>query len=144
VPIAALLFWLYDATVHTTAAAVCVALALLPLGSIVRSLGDILLGMSAVKLVRINGLYAGYYTVVLFFSGQFAPIEVLPGWMQTIAHVLPFYWVLGFPTELLVGRAQLADAPLALAVLLGWFVVLFWALRLAWPRAMRASETVGG
>lgn len=144
VPISALLFLAYDAVVHTTAGAVLVAIALLPLGSMVRVLADLLLGLSAVKLIRINGLYAGYYTVVLFFSGQFAPIDVLPEWMQSASRLLPFYWVLGFPTELFVGRADIGDAPLALAVLLGWFVVLLLALRRAWPVAMRASETVGG
>jgi ABC-2 type transport system permease protein len=144
VPISALLFVVYDAVIHTTALAVVVAVALLPLGSMVRVLGDLLLGLSSVKLIRINGLYAGYYTVVLFFSGQFAPIDVLPEWMQTVSKLLPFWWVLGFPTELFVGRADVSEAPLALAVLLGWFVVLYGALRLAWPRAMRAGETVGG
>jgi ABC-2 type transport system permease protein len=144
VPVSAMLFLAYDATVDTSAAAVLVAILLLPIASMVRLLGDVLIGLTSVKLIRISGVLAAYYTVVLFFSGQFAPIEVLPEWMQTVSRVLPFWWILGYPTELVVGRADVGDAWIAALVLGGWFTALLLALRWIWPRAMRHAETVGG
>jgi ABC-2 type transport system permease protein len=144
VPIAGVLFVAFDATIDTTAPAVLVALALLPLACAVRMVGDVLLGLVSVKFIRINGILAGYYTVVLFFSGQFAPIAVLPDWMQVVAKALPFWWIAGYPTELLVGRAQVDDSWIALAVLAAWMAGYWVVFRRVWPRAMRASETVGG
>lgn len=144
VPIAALLFVAFDAQVDTTPGKVAVALALLPLASLVRYVGDVLVGLAAMWVVRIDGILGAYYTVTLFLSGQFAPIEVLPGSLQTVAKALPFWWILGYPTELLTGRGELGDAWIGALVLLGWFAGLMALLRVVWPRAMRAAETVGG
>jgi ABC-2 type transport system permease protein len=143
-PSAAALFVAFDAEVDTSLPAVLVAIALLPAASTLRMLLDALIGLTSVKLIRINGILAAYYTVVLFFSGQFAPIEVLPEWMQDVALALPFWWILGYPTELLTGRADVGDAWIAVLVLGAWLAVAFGALRVLWPRAMRAAETVGG
>lgn len=144
IPTAAMLFIAFDAEVATSVGQVLVAIALLPLASLVRYLGDVLVGLSAMWVVRVNGILGAYYTVMLFFSGQFAPIEVLPDWMEAVARVLPFWWIVGYPTELIVGRADLADAWIGACVLSGWFVALLLVLRVVWPRAMRAGETVGG
>lgn len=144
VPTAAVLFWAFDAQVDTSAAKVLVALALLPVASMVRYLSDVLIGLSSMWLIRISGVLGAYYTVVLFLSGQFAPIDVLPHWMQLAAKALPFWWILGYPTELLIGRGDLGDAWIAAVVLGGWLAALLLVLRTVWPRAMRAAETVGG
>ncbi len=144
VPIAGVLFVAFDATVHTTPLAVVAALALLPLGAGVRMLTDSLLGLTSVKFIRISGILAAYYAIVTFFSGQFAPLAALPDWMQQIARALPFWWVTGLPAELLIGRADPSEALTGAAVLGAWLVVSWVALQVAWPRAMRIAETVGG
>ena len=144
VPTAALLFVAFDASISPSAGAVVAAMVLLPIASVVRFLGDVLVGLSAMWLVRVNGLLGAYYSVSLFFSGQFAPIDVLPEWMQHVAKVLPFWWILGYPTELLVGRGDAGDWWIGALVLGGWLLALLGVLHVVWPRAMRAGETVGG
>ncbi|MCB0879423.1 MAG: ABC-2 family transporter protein [Thermoleophilia bacterium] len=144
VPAAFAVGWYFDAEVHPSVGAVVVALLLLPLASVVRTLGDVLIGLTSVKFIRIGGILTSYYTVVVFMSGQFAPLTVLPDWMQTVAKALPFWWIVGYPVELLMGRADPHQAWIAALVLLTWFVAAMTFLRWVWPRAMRAAETVGG
>ena len=53
--------------------------------------------------------------VVLAISGIFYPLQALPGWVQTIAQVLPVYW-----TGLGLRSALLPDAAVALEVGQSW------------------------
>lgn len=79
----------------------------------------------------------------MILSGQFAPISALPGWLQSVAHALPYYWTLGFPLELLVGRASVEQVPMAIAILLAWIVATFAIFQPAWRAGTRAFEAVG-
>lgn len=143
IPTSGILYWLFDATIDTSVAHVAVWVLVVPLAGAVRYLADSLFALSAMWLVKIDGLRTIYYLFVLFLSGQFAPISVLPGPVETLARVLPFYWTLGFPVELLVGTARVQDAWIGLLVLVGWTTVLAVAIRPVWRAGTRALESVG-
>jgi ABC-2 type transport system permease protein len=142
VPAAVILFVAFDAQVHTSAAAVLVGLVVLPLATTSRFLLDTLLALTSLWLVRVDGVRGIYYMLLVLLGGQFAPLDVLPHALRTIARALPFYWTLGYPTELLAGRAPVADAWLGAAVLLAWICVLFVAVRVTWRRGAVAYEAV--
>jgi ABC-2 type transport system permease protein len=143
IPTAALLFVAFDATVHTTTVAVLAALVVVPLASLTRFLSDSLLAITSMWLVRIDGIRGIYYLLLLLLGGQFAPLAVLPHALQVAAKALPFYWTLGYPTELLVGRAPVADAWIGALVLAAWSSVLFAVMQVVWRRGTRAFEAVG-
>lgn len=142
-PIGAVLFVLFDARVDPSVGAVLVALLVLPLAATTRFLVDSLVALTSMWLVRIDGIRGIYYLALLLLGGQFAPLDVLPGWLQSIAYALPFYWTLGYPTELLVGRAEVGDAWIALLVLAGWTTAGYALLQPIWRAGTRAYEAVG-
>ncbi len=143
VPIAAILAAAFDATVDGSVHAILVALVVLPLAALVRLLVDSLFALSSMWLVRIDGIRNMYYLVLLLLGGQFAPVDVLPGWLHAVALALPFYWTLGYPTELLVGRASVGDAWIGIAVLAAWSLLTIAVLQPAWRASTRAYEAVG-
>ncbi|MCW2927202.1 MAG: hypothetical protein JWM86_1170 [Thermoleophilia bacterium] len=143
IPAAAVLFIGFDATIDSGLGALAAAVVILPLASAVRFLADSLLALTSMWLVRIDGIRGIYYLLLLLLGGQFAPLAVLPEWLQAVAKALPFYWTLGYPTELLVGRADVADAWIGAAVLGAWTLGLFAALRPTWRAGARAFEAVG-
>lgn len=142
-PVSVLFVWVFDAQVDLRPAALALALIVLPLAAATRFLVDSIFALSAMWLTRIDGLRNMYYLVLLLLGGQFAPIDVLPDWLRAVALALPFYWTLGFPTELLVGRAPMSDAWIGLAVLSAWTIALFFILQPAWRAGTRAYEAVG-
>ena len=143
-PVAALLALVFDAALELRPAAVALGvLVVLPLATLVRMLVDSLFALSSMWLTRIDGMRNLYYLLLLLLGGQFAPVDVLPGALRAVAMALPFYWTLGFPTELLAGRATAADAALGLVVLAAWALVLLVILQPAWRRSTRAYEAVG-
>jgi ABC-2 type transport system permease protein len=143
VPIAAILAVTFDASIDARPWAIAVAAIVLPLAALVRLLVDSLFALTSMWLVRIDGIRNMYYLLLLLLGGQFAPIDVLPQWLQPVALALPFYWTLGYPTELLVGRASIDDAWIGIAVLAAWAVGTLAVLQPAWRASTRAYEAVG-
>ena len=144
VPVAAILVFAFDASVDLRPGALAMALlVVLPLAALVRLLVDSLFALTSMWLTRIDGIRNMYYLVLLLLGGQFAPIDVLPTALQAVAKALPFYWTLGFPTELLIGRASIAEAWTGAAVLAAWAIGTLLVLQPAWRAGTRAYEAVG-
>lgn len=133
----------FGAAFDASAAAMLAAAALVPFAIVTRYLMDSLVATLAFRFVRIEGIRALHLLALLFLGGQFAPLDVFPDALATVARALPYYWTLGFPVELFVGRAPLADAWTGLLVLAAWSTALYLAFRVAWSRGVRALESVG-
>ena len=141
--IAAALFWAFDARVDLRPLALIPLLALVPLTIAAKTCCDMLVACTSMWLTRIDGIRGMYLLIILLMSGQFAPLEVLPEPMQDVARILPFYWMLGFPTELIIGRAPISDAWIAIVALGAWTIVLYMVLQPVWRAGTRAYEAVG-
>ena len=84
-----------------------------------------------------------YVIAALFLTGQMAPLSLMPQWVQSVAGVLPFRWMVAFPVELLLGRLspeQVIDGFLMQALWLGAGLAV---LALTWSRAARRYSAVG-
>jgi len=143
VPIAAVMFLVFDARIAGSVGAVLAAIALIPLASVTRALVDTLFASTSLWLVRIDGIRNLYYMLLLLLGGQFAPLALFPAWLQNGARALPFYWTLGYPTELAIGTAPLSEAWIGALVLTGWALVTFAVLQPVWRAGIRAHEAVG-
>jgi ABC-2 type transport system permease protein len=84
-----------------------------------------------------------YYVLMLFLSGQVAPIGLFPAPVQLAANVLPFRWMVAFPVELLLGRLSLRETAAGFAVLLAWLAVGFVGLRITWRLGLKQYSAVG-
>jgi ABC-2 type transport system permease protein len=93
---------------------------------------------------RADSLLALQDSLVFLLAGQVAPLALLPGPMKTIATVLPFRSMLGFPVEALAG--QLDDAGLAAGFLVqaSWLVFAIVVSVALWRAGVRRYSAVGG
>jgi ABC-2 type transport system permease protein len=99
--------------------------------------------LSAFWLTKVSAINAVFFSLFTFLGGQFAPLSVLPGWMQTVAAWTPFPWTLAFPVEVLTGRRTGGELLLGYGAQLVWIVVALLVLRLLWSRATRRYSAVG-
>ncbi|TMB97694.1 MAG: hypothetical protein E6J38_01490 [Chloroflexi bacterium] len=77
------------------------------------------------------------------FAGQIAPIALMPAALQAICYALPFYYILGVPTEILRGGVSFERA---IALIVGqaiWLGVCWAAFLVAWRRGLRQFSAVG-
>jgi ABC-2 type transport system permease protein len=101
------------------------------------------LAMSALWTNRISALNQTYYVILLFMSGQFAPLTLLPGPIQVLADFLPFRWLIAFPVELLLGRLNLQATLIGFGAQLLWLGLSLLALRFVWRAGVKQYSAVG-
>ena len=143
-PAAVVLGVVFDADLSGTT--VQGALAFLPallLAMVLRFVVEWCVALSAFWLTKVSAMNAVFFSLFTFLGGQFAPLSVLPGWMQTVAAWTPFPWTLAFPVEVLLGRRTGSDLLVGYAVQAIWVVLAVLALRLLWSRATRRYSAVG-
>jgi viologen exporter family transport system permease protein len=123
-----------------------VVIAFIPVLLLAFSLGFLLewtLALAAFWTTRVSAINQTYFVVMLFFSGQMAPLEILPYPIQVMTAILPFRWMIGFPVELLLGRLTLVQTFMGLGVQTAWLLVGFVSLRFIWHRGSRIYSAVG-
>lgn len=143
-PAAVVLAVVFDADLSgTTPAAVLAFLPALVLAMVLRFVVEWCVALSAFWLTKVSALNTVFFSLFTFLGGQFAPLEVLPGWMQALAAWTPFPWALAFPVEVLLGRRTGTELLVGYGAQLAWVVVALLVLRLLWRRATRRYSAVG-
>jgi ABC-2 type transport system permease protein len=61
---------------------------------------------------------------MMFLSGVFFPVTDLPGWLQTLVHILPLTWLTDALHQVMNDGAGLSDIGVDCLVLAGWAVVM--------------------
>jgi ABC-2 type transport system permease protein len=115
----------------------------LMLAFLVRFLLEWTLAQMAFWTTRVSATNQAYFVLVLFLSGQIAPLTLFPWPIQAVAAVLPFRWLIGFPVELLLGRLTPAQALTGLGAQIVWLIVALGLVRLVWRAGVRIYSAVG-
>ena len=82
--------------------------------------------------------------LVFLLAGQVAPLAVLPPALQTLAMVLPFRYMLGFPVEVITNQLDAAGLLLGFSIQLAWVTVALILSIVLWRRGLSHYEAVGG
>ena len=81
--------------------------------------------------------------LAFLLGGQVAPVAVLPGAIQTLALALPFRYTLGFPIEVLLGRAAGLELAFGFGMQIAWLTLGALAAALIWRQGVRRYSAVG-
>ncbi len=79
-----------------------------------------------------------------FASGWVAPLDLMPDWLRRVALVLPFRTTMGFPIDVVTGRADGQGIAAGFAVGTVWLVALVAAYTALWRPAVRRYQAVSG
>jgi len=143
-PAAVLLGLIFDADLSATSAVSVLAFVpALLLAMVLRFVVEWCVALSAFWLTKVSAMNMVFFSLFTFLGGQFAPLTVLPAWMQTVAAWTPFPWTLAFPVEVLLGRRTGLELAVGYAAQLVWVAVAVLVLRFLWARAVRRYSAVG-
>ncbi len=101
------------------------------------------LALAAFWLTKVSSINNVFGMLFLFLGGQFAPLSVMPDFVQTIATILPFRWCIAFPTEVALGNVSGQDALFGFGMQMLWIGIAATVLVLTWKRAMKQYTAVG-
>lgn len=115
----------------------------LAIGFMLRFLLEWTLALAAFWTTRVSAFNRVYYSLATFLSGRAAPLAVLPTWLAGAAMALPFYYCVGFPVEIFLGRLPAERIARGLVIELVWLGAAALAMQLVWRRALRRYSAVG-
>jgi ABC-2 type transport system permease protein len=101
------------------------------------------LALSAFWTTRVGAINQTYFILILFLSGQFAPLTLLPVPVQITANILPFKWLIGYPVDLLMGRLTINEALIGLVAQSIWLIISLILLRIVWRQGVKLYSAVG-
>ena len=101
------------------------------------------LALAAFWTTRVNAFNQMYFLALLFLCGRMAPLELMPPWVQQLAAVLPFRWMVSFPVELFLGRLTPDEALTGFAAQGLWLLLGWGLLGLVWGRGVKRSAAGG-
>jgi len=103
-----------------------------------------LAGTIALWVTKSYGLQSVVIGLEGLIGGLYAPIRLLPAWLEPLGHHNPFWFQVGAPSELLAGILDRSAGVAALLEALVWIAVLHVVFRAVWKRGVRQYELVGG
>lgn len=101
------------------------------------------MAMVALFVQEAQSVFELYYFPMVFLSGQVFPVAVMPAWVQWFSKITPFYYTIGAPTEMLIGRTRLEDKAGIVAAQLLWIGFAYLAYRWMWAKGLRQYAAVG-
>ncbi len=123
--------------------AIAVFLLSLILAFLVRFLLEWSLALAAFWTTRVEAINQTYFVLMLFLSGQIAPLTLLPQPIQVVSYVFPFRWLISFPIEVFLGRLNLSQSLVGLAAQAVWLFLSFGIMRGMWRAGVRVYTAVG-
>ncbi len=116
----------------------------LALAWLLRFLWGYWLALLAFWTTDFSAMLAVQDALIFLLAGQVAPVAVLPPALQTLAVVLPFRYMLGFPVEVLTNQLDSAALSFGLVMQAAWTGITAVLALALWRRGVRRYEAVGG
>ena len=144
IPIAVGLSAVFHPDLHPSALQVVVFIFAIWGAYLVRSMFQGTIGMLNFWTTRGAAVFDLYMATEMLLSGRLVPLQLMPGWVQTLANFLPFKWTFGFPIESLVGNMSTQSLLLGLGAQALWVLIGLALFRVAWSAAIKHFSAVGG
>ncbi|MET0693287.1 MAG: ABC-2 family transporter protein, partial [Propionibacteriaceae bacterium] len=109
----------------------------------VAQLITLLMSLTSFWTLEVGGLAMMFEVVRSFLSGAVVPLWFMPGWLRTVAEVLPFQAAAYTPLAIYFGRPP-GGLGAALAVQVIWVIALGALCAWVWSRAKRRVVVQGG
>lgn len=106
-------------------------------------LWNYIMALSAFWVTRTDSLAGLWWGANLMFGGRLAPLEIMPIPLQWIAKLMPFQWIIWFPSAALAGQLKWSQIVTGFAWQIGWLVFGVAAFRVAWQFSIKRYSAVG-
>lgn len=120
-----------------------VIVAMLVLAFITELFISFLIGTIAFWTEETDGLHATIERLKRFFSGGYFPLNLLPSAVLQTSFFLPFAYSVYIPTQIYLGKIDIATGVYGLLTQVMWIVVLYCIIQLVWRAGLKRYEGVG-
>jgi ABC-2 type transport system permease protein len=144
IPAWLVLIWLFGATFSVTVESVLLGLLACVLGFLVNFFFGTLIVCLAFWTTRVYWFdQLIRFALGRMFSGEFVPLSLLPGVLQTIAFALPFQLGIYFPVQVMLNKIQGQQLWMGLGLQIVWIAVLATIFTFQWRAGLKKFSAVG-
>jgi viologen exporter family transport system permease protein len=144
IPIAIGLSLVFHPDLHPTGVEIVVFVIAIWGAYLIRSMFQGVIGMLNFWTTRGAAVFDLYMATEMLLSGRLVPLQLMPGWVQTLANFLPFKWTFYFPIQSLVGDLSTQSLLLGLGAQALWVGIGLVLFHFAWRAAVKRFSAVGG
>ncbi|HOW69195.1 MAG TPA: ABC-2 family transporter protein [Phycisphaerae bacterium] len=113
------------------------------LGAALNYIFNYALAMLAFWITRTDGLGQLWFGMSLFFGGRLAPVTIMPSPMQPLISMMPFKWIIWFPSAALMGQLSEREILIGLGCQLAWLAAGLLLFRILWRAGVKRFTAVG-
>jgi ABC-2 type transport system permease protein len=113
------------------------------MGAAIRFLFGWIVASAAFWITRVSSVSTFFDRIQFIFSGQIAPLALLPGALQTVAYAMPFAYMFGVPADILRGAPTFEESLLLLAGQAVWVAICYLVLQVVWGAGLKQYSGVG-
>jgi ABC-2 type transport system permease protein len=104
---------------------------------------ELMMGLSAFWLTKIDGIYTASYVINGLWGARIAPMTLLPLFIQQTAYYLPFRFYFSFPADTLLNPIVLDDFVKSTILCIIWILILGVMLKLIYKFGLKKYEAIG-
>lgn len=123
----------------TLAAAVLIAL----LAAFISNTLKQILGLLALWVTDIRGLYEVLEVIQVIFAGFLIPLILLPAPIKFIADILPFAYIIYYPVSAFIGQLSYAELLRVIGIQSFWLAGLIVAYSFVWKSGIKKFTAIG-
>jgi ABC-2 type transport system permease protein len=142
-PIWVVVAWLSHPRITADATQLALGVVATILAAILHFLWNYNLALGAFWLTRTEALAELWWGSNILFGGRMAPLSVMPWPLQWLAYLMPFQWIIWFPSAALAGQIELREIAVGLAWQMAWLVAGVVFFKFAWRYALKRYTAVG-
>lgn len=129
--------------VQTDTVSVVVSLVATVIGVVIFFYFSLIIGFLAFWLPDVWAPRFLSFVIMEFFTGALFPLDILPTPLFALAKLLPFGYLVYFPSKLYLGQLAVTDITSGMAVGLVWAAGLWYLATVVWKRGLRVYTSEG-
>ena len=111
---------------------------------ILKFLISFVISCSSFWMTESGGILLAVNVISLVISGAYFPLDIFGNVAITVSRMLPFYYTIYFPVNIINGRTDISEIAVGFAVQLVWIGLLYLIKTLIWNRGIKLYTAVGG
>lgn len=127
----------------TSIITIAILLIMLILGTIIRTLLSILVGIASFWTDEVTGVTSTLNTIIKFLSGSYAPLNLLPKAFYIFTLWTPFVYITFFPAQIYLGKVNTIQGIYGIMIEIAWLIILYYLTKLLWLFGVKKYEASG-
>lgn len=112
-------------------------------GYLIAFLFKMIIGLFAFWIIEIRGVFEAVEVIMIILMGNLMPLNLLPQWVQHIAYISPFSYIIYFPILAFEGKLSFLQLVQTLGIQAVWIGFLFFFYQKLWQAGLRKFSAVG-